>query len=74
MRTYTETDILKILRERFAAKGAGSRTQIAARLGFTTTHIVNVLAGKSPVSKQLASTLGFDKLPDRYVRKQRGAA
>jgi plasmid maintenance system antidote protein VapI len=69
MRTYTETDVLRILRERFAPMYGKSRTQIAAQLGFTVTHIVNVISGKSPVSKKLAAALGFDKLSDRYVRK-----
>jgi len=75
MKRYTEGEVLKALRERFQPRQGESQTQKAAKLGFSVQYIQAVLAGSRPVTEQVASALGLERLPTIYVPKgQRKAA
>lgn len=69
MKTYTEGEILKVLRERFTPPRGTTQEQVAKELGFTRQHIFGVLCGSSPISERLASVLGFREQPRRFVKK-----
>ena len=59
MRTYTEGELLKALRERFQPSAGQTQTQTAAKLGFSVAYIHAVLAGSRPMTAEMAETLGF---------------
>ncbi len=66
MRSYTEAQLLNSLREAIRAK---TQRQLAAELGFTPQFINDVLKGRREFTENLANALGFEKLPDRFVRQ-----
>jgi len=61
MKTYTEGEILKELRERFQSRAGENQTQKAAKLGFSVQYIQMVLSGSRPLTEQMAYALGFKK-------------
>jgi len=69
MRYYTKGEVLKALRERMDGKRGTTQKAVAERLGFSAQFINDVLGGRRDVTDALASSLGFHKLPDRWVRK-----
>ena len=66
MKNYTESQVLDSLRGMVAKS---TQRQTAVALGFTPQFVNDVLAGRRSVSAALASSLGFIKLPNSYIRK-----
>ncbi len=69
MRTYTEGEIVKALRERWDAPRGKTQKQVATSLGFSDKFIYAVLGGTQPITEALASALGFRECPRRFTRK-----
>ena len=63
MRTYTDADVLRVLKAKVAKQ---SQVFVATTLGFQPSIISETLAGKRAISESLALALGFDKLENRY--------
>ena len=61
MKHYTEGELLKDLREKFTPRAGQTQTQTAAKLGFSVQYIQAVLAGTKPVTKEMASVLGYHR-------------
>jgi plasmid maintenance system antidote protein VapI len=69
MKFYTEGELFKVLREKFQPRAGQTQTQTAAKLGFSVQFINMVLDGQRPVTKDMASALGFRECPRRFTRK-----
>ena len=69
MKTYTEGEMMKVLREKFQPCQGESQTQKAAKLGFSVGYIQSVLCGSKPITEALAEALGYHPLPVVYVKK-----
>ena len=72
MKTYSEGEMLKILRERFNPPRGTTQDQVARQLGFSKSFIYAVLAGSQPITERLASVLGYREHPRVFSRKQGG--
>jgi plasmid maintenance system antidote protein VapI len=70
MRFYTSGEVLKALREKMDGPRGKTQLQIARELGFSPQYINDVLADRRRLTPELASTLGFNKEPDRYTAKK----
>ena len=66
MKSYTEAEMIALLRQKADAR---SQTQVAEEIGFTKQFINDVLNGRRDFSANLALAMGFEKLPDRFIRK-----
>ena len=69
MRHYTKGEVLKALREKIDGRQGVTQKEIAANLGFSPQFINDVLSGRREVTNALASSLGFHKLPERWIKK-----
>jgi len=69
MRTYTEGEILRELRERFNPPRGTTKAEAAQKLGFTDKYIYAVLAGAEPLTTRMAEVLGFNEEPRRFTKK-----
>ena len=67
MKTYTDTDLIGVLRKRVDAL---SQKEVSREIGFTAQFVNDVLAGRRVMTVKLATALGFIKLDNRYTRKQ----
>ena len=66
MKTYTETEIIEVLRRRV---GYGrTQAQLAGELGIKRPHLCAILSGKRRITKSLILALGFVKCEDRYTK------
>lgn len=65
MKSYTEAEMISLLRQETDAR---SQTQVAEEVGFTKQFINDVLNGRRDFSVNLAKAMGFEKLPDRFIR------
>ena len=63
MRTYTDTDLIGVLRKRVDAL---SQKEVSREIGFTAQFVNDVLAGRRVMTVKLATALGFIKLDNRY--------
>ena len=68
MRTYTEGEIRKELRDRFTPPRGTTQKEVAKELGFSPAYIYAVLAEQLPVTPQMAKALGFEEVPRRFVK------
>ena len=66
MRYWSEGKIRKILKEQLQKRG--DQKALAARLGFTPQFLNDVVNGRRGVSKELAESMGYRKLPVQFVR------
>lgn len=48
-----------------------SQAEVARELGIMRSNLNHVLAGRKRLGFRLADKLGFDKTPDRYVRREK---
>lgn len=67
MKTYTDAELLSILRKRTYAL---TQKQVSAEIGFTPQFINDVLAERRPITEKLAAALGFTKLATRYRKTE----
>lgn len=67
MRTYTEGEIVKILRERL--ERARTQKALSVELGFSPQFVNDVLANRRKLTKELASALGFREHPRQFTAK-----
>lgn len=74
MKTYTEGEILKALREKWNPPRGKTKAEVARELGFTDKYIYAVLAGSEPLTTAMVEVLGFHEAPRRFVRKDGKAA
>ena len=65
MKKYTESDVLKTLQEMVDRTGC---VETAAELGFSRTWVAGTLTRKHGISKRMWAALGYEKLPDSYVK------
>lgn len=68
MRTYSKQKVIDDMRAKICIDF--DQNDLARELGFSSAFISGVLRGKDNISLKLADRLGFEKLPDRYIRKQ----
>jgi hypothetical protein len=68
MRTYTEGEVLKALRERFTPPQGTTKEQVARELGCSDKFIYKVLAGSVQIPQSLVNALGFREQPRTFVR------
>ncbi len=64
MREYTLEEIHEFLLNRTIAL---TQKQVAKETGFRAQYLSDVLAGRRPLTKNLAAALGFRRLPSRYA-------
>jgi plasmid maintenance system antidote protein VapI len=69
MKTFTDGEILKALRERMNPPHGMTQTQVAAKMGFSVQYLQAVLGGGKPITESLGSSLGFVEQPRKWVRK-----
>ena len=69
MKTYSDGEMLKFLRERFQPRQGETQTQTAAKLGVSVQFIQQVLDGQRPISPNLGEALGYHPLPRRWAKK-----
>jgi plasmid maintenance system antidote protein VapI len=74
MNTFTEGEILKVLRDRFNPARGTTQTQVAAKLGFSVQYIQAVLAGSRPLTDAMLDVLGFVRVPFIYAKKRKATA
>lgn len=67
MRYYTEGEIRKILKEQLHKRG--DQKALAARLGFSAQFLNDVVNGRRKVTEELAASMGYWKVPVRFVRQ-----
>lgn len=48
-----------------------SQSEVARELGIMRSNLNHILAGRKRLGWRLAKLMGFVKLPDRYVRKDK---
>ena len=70
MKTYTEGEVLKALRERFNPPRGTTKAQVAASLGCSDKFIYRVLDGAAPLPESLVNALGFRKGPPVFYRNK----
>lgn len=68
MKQYSETDVLKELRERLDGPRGTTQAAIARELGFSPQYLSDVVGEKRPITRQLAEALGFREQPRTYLR------
>ena len=68
MKHYTESDLRSVLRQRLES-GPAIRASLVRASGIQSSHLSDIKAGRRPISERLAEALGYEKLPDCYVRK-----
>ena len=68
MRTYTDSEVLKYLRERFTPPRGLTQKEVARRLGFSPQFINDVVGGRRAVTDALAESLGFRRV-SYFVKK-----
>jgi plasmid maintenance system antidote protein VapI len=68
MKTYTEGEVLKYLRERLDGPRGQTQAAIARELGFSAQFLNDVIGEKRPVTKQLAEALGFKEQPRVFLK------
>lgn len=66
MKRYSEADLREDLRQKCTAD---EQSTVARSLGFSPQFICDVLAGRRGISVELASAMGYRKLPAAFVRK-----
>ena len=69
MKKYAKGDVMQAIRDLIAKS---SQRKVAAGLGYTPQYISQVLMGKKALTDDLALRIGFIKLPDAYIRAQKG--
>ena len=69
MRTYTEDEIRKCLRERTTPPRGTTQTAAAKELGFSPQFINDVLGNRRGLTNALAGSLGFRRVT-YFVRKK----
>lgn len=68
MRSFNVEQITEELREMCAES---SQSEVARELGIMRSNLNHILAGRKRLGWRLAKLMGFVKLPDRYVRKDK---
>jgi len=68
MRTYTEGEVLKALREHLDGPRGKTQAALARELGFSAQYLNDVIGEKRPVTKQLAEALGYREEPRVFVK------
>jgi plasmid maintenance system antidote protein VapI len=68
MRQYTESEVLKALRERLDGPRGKTQAEIARELGFSPQFLSAVVGEQRPITKQLARALGFYEQPRTFIR------
>lgn len=68
MKRYSNEDVVGEMRKR--TKWPKTQTDLSMEIGFSRPVICGVLSGHLPVTERLANALGFEKLPDAYVRRK----
>lgn len=67
MKHFTAIDLKAMLLTRIALS---TQKQVAVELGMPAQFINDVVHGRRALSENLATAMGFKKMPDFYVRKQ----
>jgi plasmid maintenance system antidote protein VapI len=67
MRYYSKQDLLDELKQMCAAS---SQRCVSESLGFRPAFINDVLRERRGITGNLASALGYVKMPDRYAKKE----
>lgn len=68
MKMYSVEQITEELRDICAHS---SQAHVARELGILRSNLNHILAGRKRLGSRLASKMGFEKAPDKYVRRQR---
>ena len=68
MKTYSDGEILKALRERFNPPRGTTKAQAAKVIGFSDKYIYAVLAGAQPLTPEMGRALGFKPRPRVWER------
>ena len=68
MKTYTEGEVLKYLRERLDGPRGKTQAAIARELGFSPQYLSDVVGERRVITKQLAEALGFKEQPRVFLK------
>jgi len=67
MKTYTEGEVLKALRELLQQRHK-TQAEIAKELGFSQPYLSQVANAGRPVTTELAAALGFREQPRTFLK------
>lgn len=71
MKNYTEGEVLNALR---IAVSRSNQVSVAKSLGFSPQFLSDVLGERRPVTRELASSMGYRELERRFVKKELASA